>query len=39
MIAFNEDTRVKFPATVQFLHIGHGYQPFTKEVDTGVTRS
>ena len=27
MIAFNEDTRVKFPATVQFLRLGYEYQP------------
>ena len=26
MIAFNEDTRVKFPATVQFMRLGYDYQ-------------
>lgn len=27
MLVFNEDTRVKFPATIQFLRIGYDYQP------------
>ena len=26
MLHFNEDTRVKFPATIQFLRLGYGYQ-------------
>lgn len=26
MAAFNEDTRVKIPATIQFLRIGYDYQ-------------
>lgn len=31
---FNEDTRVKFPATVQFLKLGYNYQPLSEgEID------
>ncbi len=26
MLHFNEDTRVKFPATIQFLRLGYEYQ-------------
>ena len=26
MLHFNEDTRVKFPATIQFLRLGYNYQ-------------
>ena len=26
MLVFNEDTRVKIPATIQFLKIGYNYQ-------------
>lgn len=26
MISFNEDTRVKFPATIQFLRLGYKYE-------------
>lgn len=26
MLHFNEDTRVKFPATVQFMRLGYSYQ-------------
>ena len=26
MLKFNEDTRVKIPATIQFLKIGYNYQ-------------
>lgn len=26
MLAFNEDTRVKIPATIQFLRLGYDYQ-------------
>ena len=26
MAVFNEDTRVKIPATIQFLRIGYSYQ-------------
>lgn len=26
MAAFNEDTRVKIPATIQFLRLGYEYQ-------------
>ena len=26
MLHFNEDTRVKFPATIQFLRLGYSYQ-------------
>ena len=26
MVIFNEDTRVKIPATVQFLRLGYNYQ-------------
>lgn len=30
-LAFNEDTRVKIPATIQFLKIGYGYQSLKDE--------
>lgn len=26
MLTFNEDTRVKIPATIQFLRLGYNYQ-------------
>lgn len=32
MAIFNEDTRVKIPATVQFLRLGYGYQSL-KDID------
>lgn len=34
MRTFNEDTRVKFPATVQFLKLGYDFQPLSEgEID------
>ncbi len=34
MRTFNEDTRVKFPATAQFLRLGYEYQPISQgEID------
>ena len=32
MAAFNEDTRVKIPATIQFLRLGYEYQSL-KDID------
>ncbi len=32
MAVFNEDTRVKIPATIQFLRLGYDYQSF-KDAD------
>lgn len=32
MSMFNEDTRVKIPATIQFLRLGYNYQSL-REVD------
>lgn len=32
MAVFNEDTRVKIPATVQFLRLGYDYQSL-KDID------
>ena len=31
MLKFNEDTRVKIPATIQFLKIGYNYQSLKDE--------
>ena len=33
---FNEDTRVKIPATLQFIKIGYNYQSINKATQTGV---
>lgn len=30
MLHFNEDTRVKFPATIQFMRLGYNYQSLKK---------
>ena len=30
MLHFNEDTRVKFPATIQFMRLGYEYQSLKK---------
>lgn len=34
MLTFNEDTRVKIPATIQFLRLGYNYQSLkTDDID------
>jgi len=33
---FNEDTRVKFPATIHFLRLGYKYRSYSKALDDGI---
>jgi len=33
---FNEDTRVKFPATIHFLRLGYSYRSFNKSLANGL---
>lgn len=32
---FNEDTRVKFPATIHFLRLGYNYESYNKSLENG----
>lgn len=35
MERFNEDTRVKFPATIHFLRLGYSYESYNKNIEKG----
>ena len=37
MSKFNEDTRVKIPATIQFMRLGYAYQSL-KDIDIHIVR-